>query len=212
MRTALISATLLASHLAVAATPIDGLYSSVFGGYTYLPDNLSVTRFGLTRTNADYDHGFNAGGSFGYKSNPMRYEGQLTYLKADLDHFRVNGIAQTGVSGYTSAVLAMANVYYDIPPVLESIQPFLGIGLGYGWINTKLGSTGPLISTRYKGSNSVFGYQAIAGLSYNFAENYALNLAYRYVGTEKPSDLGKVFQAHLATLEIVYRFNEMCYK
>lgn len=212
MRTALIVAATLTCQTVAAATPIDGLYSTVFGGYTYLPDNVSITRQGLTRTDANYNSGFNAGGSIGYKSNPLRYEGQITYLNADLDKFRINGIRQTGVSGYTNAVLALANVYYDMPIVLDPIQPFLGAGIGYGWVNTKLDSQGPLAVTRYEGSNSVFAYQAMAGLTYNFAENYALNVAYRYVATERPNELGKVFQAHMANIEVVYRFNETCFK
>ncbi|WP_133130098.1 outer membrane protein [Legionella yabuuchiae] len=212
MRIALIPAAIIASTAAYAATPIDGLYSSVFGGYTYLPNNISITRQGLTRTDSDYQSGFNAGGSIGYKSNPLRYEGQLTYLSANLNKFRINGIQQTGVTGYSNAILGMANVYYDIPPILEPIQPFLGVGLGYAWVHAKLGSTGPGVTTSYEGSNSVFAYQALAGLTYNFAENYALNLGYRYIGTERADDLGKVFQAHSAYLEVVYRFNEVLYK
>ncbi|GGI80873.1 outer membrane protein [Legionella impletisoli] len=212
MRIALISAAIIANTAAGAATPIDGLYSSVFGGYTYIPNNISVTSQGLTRTDADYQSGFNAGGSIGFKSNPLRYEGQLTYLSANLNKFRVNGTEQTGVAGYSNAILAMANVYYDIPPILEPIQPFLGVGLGYAWVHAKLKSSGPGATTAYEGSNSVFAYQALGGLTYNFAENYALNLGYRYVGTERPDDLGKVFQAHLAYLEVVYRFNEVFYK
>lgn len=212
MRIAILPAAILSSSLAVAATPIDGLYSSVFGGYAYLPDNISITSGGLTRTDADYKSGFNAGGSIGYKSNPLRYEGQLTYINANLGKFRVNGTRQAGVAGYSNAILALANVYYDIPPILEPIQPYLGVGLGYGWVQAKLKSSGPITATSYTGSNSVFAYQATGGLTYNFAENYALNLGYRYVATERPWKLGKVFQAHLANLEVVYRFNECLYK
>ncbi len=53
MKKALISATLLTAPLAFSATPIDGFYSSVFGGYSYLPNNISTTRGGLVRTDAN---------------------------------------------------------------------------------------------------------------------------------------------------------------
>jgi len=213
MKKVLISATLLATHIASAATPINGWYGSVFGGYAYVPNNISNTQLGLTRSNASYQSGFDAGGSFGFKSNPMRYEGELTYIDAKIDHFLVNNINQTGTTGYTNAVLAMANIYYDFPEIVCAIQPFLGVGLGYAWVNGKLYSTGPAAGgTQFTGSNGLFAYQATAGLTYNFSESYALNLGYRYVATERADQLGKSFQAHLGNIGAIYRFDGARYK
>jgi len=203
---------LLAAHIALAATPIDGLYSSVFGGYSYLPNNVNIKTSCLTLTDVVYQPGFDAGGSLGYKSNPLRYEGEITYLNAKLDHYRIDNSRQTGSTGYTNSILAMANVYYDLPEFIHSIQPFLGLGLGYAWVHAKLEASGPIYTSSLNGSNSVFAYQGMAGLTYNFAENYALNLGYRYVGTEKVHDLGKIFQAHMANVGAIYRFDECRYK
>ena len=212
MRIIALSAALMAINPAFAATPIDGWYGTVFGGYAYLPDNISNTRFGLTRTDANNQAGFDAGGSIGYKSNPIRYEGELTYINANIDHFRVNSVRQIAPRGYASSILAMANIYYDFPSVLPSIEPYLGIGLGYGRVTAELDSSGPIGPTRFSGENSVFAYQATGGLTYNFAENFALTLGYRYVATEEVHDLGKIFQAHLANIGVVYRFCENSYK
>ena len=44
MRGKLFSAVLLTSGIATAAVPIDGWYASLFGGYSYLPNNLKLTR------------------------------------------------------------------------------------------------------------------------------------------------------------------------
>lgn len=212
MKLVFVSAALFASSMVNAATPIDGWYTGVFGGYTYLPNNISITHDGLTRSNASYQSGYDAGGSIGYKSNPMRYEGEITYLYAHLKNFKLNRIQQNGVKGHGEALLAMANVYYDFPNLLYTLQPFLGFGIGYGWLNAKLNSTGPLIATQYSGTNTLFTYQAMAGLTYNFSENYALNLGYRYVSTSRANELGKRFQANLASVGAVYRFDEGSYK
>lgn len=211
-RLAFISAALLTSTLATAATPINGWYSSAFGGYTYLPGNINATNLGLNRSNASYQSGFDAGGSLGFKSNPMRYEGELTYLKANINHFDINGIRQQPSSGYTNAALGLANVYYDFPGITLSIQPYLGAGIGYAWIQSKLDSTGPFGITNFSNTNSVFAYQATGGLTYNFAENYALSLGYRYVGTTNISEMGQMFQAHMANVGAVYRFDGNNYK
>lgn len=212
MRLALLSAALLTTGISTAATPVDGWYSSVFGGYTYLPDNVSVTTFGVLRDGTSYRNGFNAGTRFGYKSNPLRYEGEYTYLHADLKHFSVNNIQQVGNDGSSSASLLMANIYYDFPEIVPAVEPFLGVGLGYAHVKAVLRSTGPLGITRFKGSDNVFAYQATAGLTYNFAENYAVNLAYRYAATERANPLGKVYQMHIASAGVVYRFDEGSYK
>lgn len=212
MRTLLASATILAAQVVSAATPIDGWYGSVFGGYAYLPGNINSTWNGSTRTDATYHAGFDAGGSFGFKSNPLRYEGELTYVNANLSRFSINNVSQTGVHGYSEALLGMANVYYDFPECINAISPFVGVGIGYGWVSGRFTSQGPSGYTRYTGANSVFAYQPTVGLTFNFAENYALTAAYRYVGTDRVDDFGKVFQAHMANLGIVYRFNEVTYK
>jgi opacity protein-like surface antigen len=212
MRIVFFSAALIASSTVIAAAPIEGWYSSVFGGITFIPDNINVTALGLTRNDGSYENGFHAGGRLGYKSTPLRYEGELTYLSAKLDHFKVNNIRQTGINGHNSAILAMANVYYDFPDMVPAISPFLGAGIGYAYIKAELNSTGPFGNTGYSGANSVFAYQGTAGFTYNFSENYAVNLAYRYIGTQKPDNLGKVFQANLGTAGVVYRFDGAKYK
>ena len=212
MRLGFVSAALFASSIASAATPVDGWYTGVFGGYSYLPNNINITRHGVPRSDATYQSGYDAGGSIGFKSNPMRYEGEITYLDAKLNKFKLNHIQQTGVNGHSNAVLAMANIYYDFPNLLDTLQPFLGLGIGYSWVNAKLDSTGPLRATQFSGSNTIFTYQGMAGLAYNFSENYALNIGYRYISTVKVNALGKPLQADLASLGVVYRFNESSYK
>jgi len=212
MKFAVASATLLFSCALCAATPIDGWYSSAFGGYAYLPNNLNKTTLNFNRTHASYQSGFDAGGNFGFKSNPMRYEGEVTFLKATLSGFDVNRVRQTQVSGFNDALLGMANVYYDFPGCSTLLQPFLGAGIGYAWIKTNMKSAGPLIPTTFDTSNSAFAYQATGGLTYNFSENYALNLGYRYVATTHISDLGQIVQAHLANVGATYRFDGNNYK
>ena len=202
-----ITVALLTTTVATAATPIDGWYGSAFGGYAWVPSNVNTTSLGFTRSNTAYQSGFDAGGSLGFKSNPMRYEGELTYIKAITSRFNVNGIRQTNPSGYSTAALGLANVYYDFPGITMPIQPFLGAGLGYAWVQSKLDSTGPFGVTSFSAANSVLAYQATGGLTYNFAENYALSLGYRYVATTHATDLGQMFQAHLANLGATYRFD-----
>ncbi|MDF1646164.1 MAG: outer membrane beta-barrel protein [Legionellaceae bacterium] len=212
MRLTLIACVLLLTTVAAkAAIPIDGWYSSAFGGYAYLPNNINKTHDGITYTDANYESEYNAGGSFGYKSNPMRYEGQVTYISAMLNHVYENGTRDPRVAGYNNAVIGLANVYYDFPMIIPAISPFLGAGLGYGWINVKVDNS-RLDITDFRVADSAFAYQGTAGITFNFSENYAINVAYRYIGTNTVFKLGKSFQAHLANFGIIYRYDEAKYK
>ena len=215
MRIAFFSATLLASGLAFAAVPIDGWYGSAFGGYSYVPDNISRTHLRTFFTHASYQNGFNAGGRFGFQSNPMRYEGEFTYIGADTKSFRAFRIRHYHTDGQLNSAFGMANVYYDFPEMVPCISPYLGIGIGYGWVQSKFTGRSTLFpnySHRFEGSGSTFAYQGTAGLTFNYTESWAFNLAYRYVGTTRVRALGKVFQADLGSIGVVYRFNEYNYK
>lgn len=212
MRITLLSAALLASGISSAATPINGWYAGAFGGYTYVPKNIQVFNAGLFRDETSYNGGYNAGGRIGYQSNPLRYEAEYTFLRADLSNFDINQVEQTNVSGYASGNFIMGNVYYDFPDMLPAIAPFLGVGIGYGHVETRLDSTAPNGFTSFKVNDNVFSYQGTAGITYNFAEQYAINLAYRYIATNKPEDFGRIFQAHLASAGVSYRFDCDTYK
>lgn len=212
MRIRLFTVTLLASTIATAATPVDGWYTNVFGGYTYLPDNISNAASGVFFNGAGYTSGYNVGGRVGYQSNPMRYELEYTYLNATANNFNVNYIGQTGVTGYSSANLAMANVYYDFREILPTLSPFAGAGIGYAFLQARLNSVGPLALTSFSTNENSFAYQGTVGLTYNFAENYALNASYRYVATSSSDGFGKTFQAHMANIGATYHFDYGNYK
>ena len=201
------SLLLLISPIVHSATPIDGWYASGFGGYAYIPNNINITHQALTYTDASYQPGFDAGGNLGYKSNPMRYEGELTFLNANVNHFDQNHLNQTRVGGYNNGVLGMANVYYDFPGLIPCLQPFLGVGIGYEWLNVQLDNLLPTDASTLRVTSSTFAYQGVAGITYNFAENYALNISYRYFATPHVFDLGHVFQASLGNLGVTYRFD-----
>ncbi|MDI1352917.1 MAG: outer membrane beta-barrel protein [bacterium] len=212
MRLILLSAAFLASGIASAATPVNGWYSSVFGGYTNLPSNINTLNYALLRDQVGYKNGYNAGGRVGYQSNPIRYEAEYTYINGKTKHFDINHVRQTGVSGSATGNFLMANLYYDFPDMLPAISPYLGVGIGYAYLETSLHSYGPFGRTYFKANDSAFAYQGTAGITYNFSENYAVNIAYRYTATNKVDTLGKAFQANMANFGVVYRFDQVNYK
>lgn len=212
MKITLLSAALLASGIATAATPVDGWYISVFGGYTYFPENVNTTVDGILFDHSQFTNGYNAGGRVGYQSNPIRYELEYTYISATSRMFSVNNLPQINIDGFTSANMMMGNVYFDTPEIAPSLVPFLGVGIGYSYLQSSLNSSGPQGTFYFRGTDNEFTYQGTAGLTYNFAENYALNVAYRYMATTHASSFGDNYQAHIANAGFVYRFDRGSYK
>jgi opacity protein-like surface antigen len=203
---------LLMSVASLAATPIDGLYTSMFGGYVYIPGNISYNTGTGTLNSPSYQGGFDAGGSIGYKSNPMRYEGEVTYLKAEVNQFYLDDTLQTTPGGTNEAIFGMANIFYDIPNMNPLLQPYVGAGIGYGWVQARLSALGPSVTTSFSAQNSTFAYQAMAGVTFNFAENYAVSAGYRYLGTSNLSQFGEIFQVHMINAIATYRFDGNNYK
>lgn len=212
MRTLVFSAFSLFALNTFSAIPIDGWYGSVFGGYTDLPDNLWVLHNSVFRSNSRYDGGFHAGGNIGFQSHPMRYELEVTYLQNGIHHFNIDGVKQTAVRGNTSATLGMGNAFYDFEEWIPTIAPWLGAGVGYGFIDGTFIGLQPYATTYYRAEDSVLAWQAMTGLNFNFAENCSLSIGYRYVITTKGNEFGRIFQANLATAGVTYRFNDGFYK
>lgn len=67
----------------------------------------------------------------------------------------------------------MANAIYDLP-LLADLTLSIGAGVGVDWVNTGAGGIGPLPD-----GETAFGYQVIAGLSYDLSEILALTVNYR---------------------------------
>lgn len=210
----LILSLLTYSAITPAAIPIDGWYMSGFGGYTYLPSNLSkTTSYGSTFNRASYQSGYDAGGTLGYQSRPLRYEAEVSYFYDNISYYHVNGIRQTSPSGFSNAIAAMVNVFYDFPAVIACpIQPFLGAGIGYAAVHLNLNAQGPTTPSNFSSTDSAFAYQGWVGLTYNFAENYALNIDYRYIATNNIFNIGSRFQAQTANVGAIYRFDGARYQ
>ena len=205
-----ISLLLIASSLSHAATPIDGFYSSLFASYAYIPNNVNSTQQNIYYSDTGYRPGYAGGGNLGYKNNPLRYEGELTYFNANLKYFSQNNQRQTDVGGYNNGVLAMANILYDAPGLIKELSPYLGFGIGYAWLNVKMDNV--ITGSTAKITSSPFAYQGSAGISYNFAENYALTVSYRYLASPHDNNLGRSVQINLANVGMTYRFNHAEYE
>ena len=129
----------------------------------------------------------------GYKSGPMRYEAQFTYIRGS--HNKIAGVT---ANGGTNVYAFMANVYFDFDMINFQVVPYIGAGLGYAHLTD---------SALAGSSDSVFAYQGMAGLRYHFEENITFDFGYRYFGTtEADSQFKKRWQSNLVNLGVTFNF------
>jgi opacity protein-like surface antigen len=189
------------------AFALEDPYVLVAAGFTYVPSNINITTMGYTRNDVAFNAGFNVNTALGVRNSTWRYEGEITYLQASTDSFKINSVNQTGVGGFNNGIFAMSNVYYDFSNVIPEARPFIGGGIGYAFVQAKLSSSGPNEGiTNFTATNSALAYQVTFGITYNFTENYAINCGYRYLGTTDLPELGESFGAHMANFGLKYRF------
>ena len=186
-----ISLTTGATLMLVAAVAVpqaraqDGFYFGPEGGWTGLegtrssitginPLNGAAVNFPI---NQSFDSGFNVGARAGYQWGPWRFEGEYSY-RANTSNATAFG---SRVSGTLNTNSFMANGLYDFN-IGWPLTPHIGFGIGAASLNGNFNS--PIVGYRSRTSDAVFAYQAIAGARYMITPNLALDVDYRYRGSD----------------------------
>lgn len=168
----LTAALQMAALTAVATAAQAGPYVGVNGGVAFFHD--SDFNDGIETTTLTYDLGFAVGASVGFQwENGVRLEAEFGYRKADTDTIDLVGMGAVPVEGDLRVMSYMLNGFYDFP-IKSVVRPFLGAGIGL--------LDGRLSDTEEHASDTVFGYQAMAGVALKAAPHITLDLSYRYQG------------------------------
>ncbi len=128
------------------------------------------------------DDDFTAGGGVGYRFNDM--------FRADITG-DYSGKYDMGPGKYDAWTL-LGNGYVDIPWG-STVTPYVGAGLGWGWLN---GSNG-------LDDDDGFTFALMGGVAFNITERVALDVGYRYRNT---SIDGPNFQDHSARAGLRFSF------
>lgn len=115
----------------------------------------------------------------------VRLEGEVMY-----DEASISGVGGAAASGTLSNIGAMLNIYYDIRTG-TNWTPYLGGGLGYSYVTLdSLASAGVMFAgspLSVDDNDGAFAWQIKAGVTYQFSPTWAVNLGYRYFGTDNLS-------------------------
>ena len=210
-RTATIAAALALSVLAAPALAADpaphfgGGHSSggmLKGGYLALRGGITAVQetefdpasLGIARVDNEYEdlNGF-ASVAAGMAFGATRFEADVSYLRGSVkDHIATAGGTSTRYSsdesfGDLDVVTVMANLYYDLD--LGFITPFVGAGLGVGFVSANDYGVTPLVGATPDGvllndNDLGLAYQATAGLAFAVGGRATAELGYRFQGVE----------------------------
>ena len=163
-------------------------YGFVYGGVIAdsSQDADGVIGGAAQTVDTDYDSGFQVGLGVG-RSLPrlstdrvgVRGEIELSYGEADADRIRFSGNGpadEVNVGGGLRSTTVFANIYADFA-TQSAVTPFVGAGLGIGDFRQDL-VYGP--GVRVSESDTAFGAQLIAGVSYAASDSLTLTADARY--------------------------------
>ena len=155
------------------------------GGWTNLASesvHATIPVIGNRTDGVQWHDGFNAGARLGFAYRPWRFEGEFRYQTNEAQ-WLINGPLRSGARHDYNASALLANVIYDLDTGWF-VSPHIGGGIGPVHLDATLssGSLGKVMT----GSDWVFGYQAIGGLSFPINQTLTVDLDYRYLGTTTP--------------------------
>jgi OOP family OmpA-OmpF porin len=194
LRGALLAASLLALPIVASAQPVTGLYIGAGVGVNLMNnENVQQITSGNTTVFPSTKLGSRVGPagviSVGWGlGNGLRFEaeGDFRANKFNTVNASSSGNTVASAGGWEQKGGAMANVLYDFVGLTPIVQPYVGVGVGYMWVdeqNVRAFGDGDSVAlgTSTKGS---FAYQAILGvaLPVTAAPGLAVTLEYRFMG------------------------------
>jgi len=175
-----------------------GAYMSGFLGVSAPQDTtVSISEFNPVTTKdaqVEFDPGINIGGTAGYDFGFFRLEGEMSYKRGEITSVTEEsfGTRYRNVDGHIGAFAMMMNGFFDLHNE-SPVTPYLGGGMGFASVN--LSNTRGVDAVRgaindhvfRSDDDTVFAYQAGAGMEVALNRRLSLDLGYRYFGTSLAS-------------------------
>ena len=187
-----------------------GPYGEFRGGGIFVSDSdtkLSGTPGTYT---ADYQAGFAIAGAIGYRfDRHVRAEVEAGYQQAEVEELVFPGVGDLGGDWDVGVVTGLVNVLYDIDYWDTMAVPYVGVGVGIGYVTL---NSKPAAVLQIDARSAEFAWNALAGIRLRVFDNTLLSLGYRYLATTDPDfdrSAGRVaseFSSHEIFAGIGYEF------
>jgi OmpA-OmpF porin, OOP family len=170
-----------ASGAANSANATEGWYGRIDAGYSVdgqLDGEIDDGADGID-FNVGLDEDWMASVGIGYAmANNFRLEGELAYRNNEWGVFEDDGLIDDDLSGEAQSWAAMLNLYYDFNRG-GRFEPYVGLGAGAAKVDIDVEGTGAVFDGA-SSEDTVFAYQAMAGVAIGLSERLDLDIGYRY--------------------------------
>ena len=182
-RNSLFAATIVALPAALHAQPLEGFYVGAGAGASVTPNEQASARVygfpGYVSGRLPAHVGPAVALSLGYGlGNGLRIE-----LEGD---YRAFSYDRNGISATERTFGPMVNMLYDLGHLIPVVQPYLGVGVGYQFVQeSNVTAAEPGVAFRVRDSTQGnFAYQAIVGaaLPIEAVPGLAVTASYRFMG------------------------------
>lgn len=191
MRKLALTVALATTALATPALARDNAwYVGVEGGAMIVEDiDFTLTNGGTLINSTDHEYGWDAGGFVGYDFGAFRLEAEASYRQADVD-LHTTAVPLAGLQpraftdrsyGTGSVLSFMVNGMLDFGDD-DGIQGFVGGGVGVARV--KYSDYGVLLTNLIDDSDTVFAWQAIAGVRAPISRNVDVTFKYRFFNAD----------------------------
>ena len=218
-RSRIVGIALLAMAFLPSHAWAEGFYADVHGGVPFFNNDsarvTALTTGGSVRAHTNYETGWLAGSSAGYEwAAGFASEFEFTFRQNHLN--RIATSTPLFVGGDMHSFAIMLNGYYRFHN-RTPFTPYIGAGVGEATVS--LNNTRPTAGVDrgpFGGTDAVFAYQGIAGISYPIAPHLAIAAEYRYFATLRPGfqqqlagnefKVSPSYDSNNALLRLVYNF------
>lgn len=214
--------TLAIPAICPAASARPGAYVSGFIGINVNPDaNVASSDFVTNKDfndRVEFDPNINIGGTGGYDFGIVRLEGELSYKHAGIGSVtsQSSGLRFRNVNGSVGALAVLANGFIDLHND-SRVTPYVGGGIGFASLHlsdtTGINGSAQRVTLYGAADDTVFAYQAGAGVEIALNRQCSLDIGYRYFATDRAnfdSDLAITtnlkFESHNAALGFRFKF------
>ena len=164
------------------------------------PDNLGL----------NLKRGTQASIALGTRVCDFRFELEGAWMRSKYKDLNMNhgenDLFSPLLTGSTTVMAGLGNVYYDINFLGDCLVPYVGVGAGVARVKNHIEFE--LMEGQDTGNmaNTAFAYHGTVGVSLRLTESVSATLDYRYFATAKVKALDKSFKSNLVNLGLVYRF------
>ena len=182
MTVALLSVLCLGAPAAQAADTMN--YFALRGGYA-MPTNMDIQASGGSGSEASFDNGYNVSIAYGRRLVEwLSAEVEIGWMEMKADQMRLKNRGTTiNDDGKDEHLYGMINLKADWRND-SAFTPYLGFGLGLTRATMENKFVWPATGNQITrdSNDTVFAYQAFAGVLWSFSRNWGLELRGRYFG------------------------------